>query len=180
MRIAKLFILYDSDSNPFRNLLTYATESLTLRKSIIAVAARHFANAGQSFDQIEDALSPRYVNANLDALHFKRQTIQALSSSLSHPEHSRKDETMATILLLIFLDLLESGIDGWKYHLRGAEGLINLSHALLGSGAGENCSTDTPQAIDETRRFVARQFALYGSPFIHSPSYPSANIMVCR
>ncbi|KAJ5554030.1 hypothetical protein N7513_003989 [Penicillium frequentans] len=160
VRIAKLFILYDSESNPFRNLLTYATESLTLRKSIIAVAARHFANAGQSFDQVEDALSPRYVNANLDALHFKRQTIQALSLSLSHPEYSRKDDTMATILLLIFLDLLESGIDGWKYHLRGAEGLLNLSHALLESGASENHSTDPSQAIDETRRFVARQFAL--------------------
>ncbi|KAJ5987284.1 hypothetical protein N7451_011649 [Penicillium sp. IBT 35674x] len=160
VRIAKLFILYDSENNPFRNLLTYATESLTLRKSIIAVAARHFANAGRSFHQIEDALSPRYVSANLDALHFKRQTIQALSSSLSHPEESRKDETIATILLLIFLDLLESGIDGWKYHLRGAEGLLSLSHALLESGAGENYRTGPSQATDETSRFFARQFAL--------------------
>ena len=165
MRIAKLYILYDSENNPFRNLLTHATESSSLRKSIIAVAARHFANAGQSFDQVEDALSPRYVNANLDALHFKRQTIQALSSSLSNPEKSRKDETMATILLLIFLDLLESGVDGWKYHLRGAEGLLNLSHALLESGAGEDFSTNQSQAMDETSRFVARQFALYASPF---------------
>ncbi|KAJ6109350.1 hypothetical protein N7486_001584 [Penicillium sp. IBT 16267x] len=160
LRIAKLYILYDSESNPFRNLLTHATESSTLRNSIIAVAARHFANSGQPFDQAEDALCPRYVNANVDALHFKRKTIQALSSSLSHPESSRKDETMATVLLLIFLDLLESGIDGWKHHLRGAEGLLSLSHALLESGASENPSIDPPQAIDETRRFVARQFAL--------------------
>ncbi|KAJ5219484.1 uncharacterized protein N7498_001583 [Penicillium cinerascens] len=68
-----------------------------------SVAARHYANAGHSFDRTEDALSPRYVNANLDALHFKRQTIQALSSSLSHPDSSQKDEVMASILLLIFL-----------------------------------------------------------------------------
>jgi hypothetical protein len=163
VRIAKLFILYDSDSNPFRNLLTHAAGSLTLQKSIIAVAARHYANAGQSYDRTEDALSPRYVNANLDALHFKRQTIQALSSSLSHPDSSQKDEVMASILLLIFLDLLESGIDGWKHHLRGAEGLLDLSRALLDSGAGEHSITGPSQAIDETRRFIARQFALYAS-----------------
>lgn len=71
---------------------------------------------------------------------------------------------MATILLLIFLDLLESGIDGWKYHLRGAEGLLNLSHALLESGLSENSSTSLSKATDETRHFVARQFALYALP----------------
>ncbi|OGM44250.1 hypothetical protein ABOM_007738 [Aspergillus bombycis] len=132
----------------------------TLRTCIVAVAARHFANTNLSFDQVDDALSPRFVTANLDALHFKKQAIQALSSSLSHLEPSGKDSTMATILLLIFLDLLESGIDGWKYHLHGAQGLVNLSHSLLERDVSGHINADPGETVKETRRFVARQFSL--------------------
>ncbi|KAJ9492738.1 hypothetical protein VN97_g540 [Penicillium thymicola] len=160
IRITKLFILYDSESNPFRSLLTYAMDNSTLRKCIIAVAARHFANTGQSFDQTDDALSPRFVNANLDALHFKKQTIKALLLSLSNLDHSQKDVIMSTILLLIFLDLLESGIEGWKYHLHGAQGLVNLSRSLLEPGASGYANSNPGETVQETRRFVARQLSL--------------------
>jgi hypothetical protein len=134
---------------------------LTLQNCILAVAARHFANTGQSFDDTEGSLSPRFVGANLDALHFKKQTIKALSSSLSHPELSKKDAIASTILLLIFLDLLESGIDGWRYHLRGAEGLVNFSHSLLDPVASGSSKDGPGDTIRETRHFVARQFSLY-------------------
>ncbi|KAF9252791.1 transcriptional regulator family: Fungal Specific TF [Penicillium roqueforti] len=137
LRVAKLFILYD-----------------------IAVAARHFANAGQSFDQVSDGLSPRFINANLDAFHFKQQAIKALSLSLSHPEPSQKDAIMPAILLLIFLDLLESGIEGWKYHLRGAEGLVNLSHSMLESSDSKSINGNPGETVEETRRFITRQFSL--------------------
>lgn len=142
-------------------------DNSTLRKCIIAVAARHFANTGQSFDQT-DALSPRFVNANLDALHFKKQTINALLLSLSNPDHSQKDVIMSTILLLIFLDLLESGIDGWKYHLHGAQGLVNLSRSLLEPSASGYVNSNPGETVQETRRFVARQLSLYGSSSILS------------
>lgn len=136
-----------------------------LRKCIIAVAARHFANTGQSFDQIGHALCPRFVNANLDALHFKKQTIKKLSFSLSLPRlgTSQKDEILATILLLIFLNLLESGMEEWKYHSHGAEGFANISRSLLAAGVSEHVNSDTRETADETRRFIAQQFLLYVS-----------------
>ena len=62
----------------------------TLRMCIVAVAARHFANTNRSFDHIED-VSCQFVNANLDALHFKRKAIKALSSSLNCLEPSQQD-----------------------------------------------------------------------------------------
>ncbi|KAH8431616.1 uncharacterized protein LDX57_009273 [Aspergillus melleus] len=127
---------------------------------IIAVAARHFANTGRSFDQTDDASSPRMVNANVDALHFKRQAIKALLSSLYRPKPSQKDGIMATILLLIFLDILESGIDGWKYHLHGAEGLVNISQSMLDPGASQHVNGNPGETVEETRRFIARQFSL--------------------
>lgn len=149
-------------------------DNSTLRKCIIAVSARHFANTGQSFDQTHDALSSRFVNANLDALHFKKQTINALLLSLSNPEPSQKDAIMSTILLLIFLDLLESGIEGWKYHLRGAEGLVNLSRSLLEPSASEYINNNPGETVRETRRFVDRQLSLYAS----LSSLPSIYIVI--
>lgn len=70
---------------------------------------------------------------------------------------------MSTILLLIFLDLLESGIEGWKYHLHGAEGLVNLSRSLLGPSTSEYVNNNPGETVRETRRFIARQFSLYVS-----------------
>ncbi|KAJ5967656.1 hypothetical protein N7501_003904 [Penicillium viridicatum] len=175
IRITKLFILYDSESNPFRSLLTYAMDNSTLRKCIIAVAARHFANTGQSFEQTDDALSPRFVNANLDALHFKKQTINSLLLSLCNPKPSQNDAIMSTILLLIFLDLLESGIEGWKYHLHGAKGLVNLSCSLLEPTPSEYVNSNPGDTVHETRRFVARQLSLvstFGGALSGSKSSP--------
>lgn len=163
-RICKLYILYDSDSNPFRNLLSYTLENSALQKSIIALAARHFANTGHSFNQIDAIVSTRFDKAHLDALLFKKQAIEALSRSLSHVDKSEKDATMATILLLIFLDLLESGIDGWNFHLRGVKGLFNLYWSLIEPGYSGNTNNDPGDTIQETRRFIASQFSLYVSP----------------
>lgn len=159
-RICKLFILYDSERNPFRHLLSYALEDSTLQQCILALAARHFANTGKSFDQANLAVSLRFAHAKMDAIHFKRQTIGALSRQLTHPELGKKDPTMATILLLIFLDLLESGIDGWDYHLQGAKSLVTLYQSLTGPCASSE-SEDPGDTAHEMRRFIDRQFSLY-------------------
>jgi hypothetical protein len=151
--------LYDSDSNPFRNLLLYALEDVALQKSVVALAARHFVNTGYSFDAVAD-ISPRFLKAKFDALRFKKQTIEALSSSLSHAESCDQDATLATILLLIFLDLLESGIDGWSFHLQGAKGLHILSRSLVESGSSGNVDSDRGDTAREIRQFITRQLSL--------------------
>ncbi|KAJ5668450.1 uncharacterized protein N7477_007020 [Penicillium maclennaniae] len=159
-RICKLYILYDSDSNPFRNLLPYALEDSALRKSIVALAARHFANTGHSFDQVDADISPQFVNANLDALFFKKQTLEALSLSLSHAEHCKTTATWATILLLIFLDLLESGIDGWSIHLQGAKGLHIVYKSLVESDFSSHFDNVRGETAHEIRQFIAKQLSL--------------------
>lgn len=159
-RVCKLYILYDSDGNPFRNLLSYALGDVALQKSIIALASRHFANTGYSFDQIEASISHRFAKAELDALQSKKQAIDALSRSLSHTESYKKDATLAAILLLIFLDLLESGIDGWSFHIQGAK----VIHQLLAE-LGSNCNVgiDRGETAMEIRQFITRQLFLYAS-----------------
>lgn len=168
-RVCKLYILYDSDSNPFRKLLPYALEDVALQKSIVALAARHFANTGYSFDRVEANSSHRYERAELSALQFKKQSIDALSRSLSRTESCNKDATLASILLLIFLDLLESGIDGWSLHIQGAK----VIHQLLAQlGSHGNTEVDRGDTATEMRQFITRQLFLCASSLsIHLKSY---------
>lgn len=165
VRICKLFILCDSDSNPFRNLLTYAVDDTSLQKCIIAVSARHFTNTGQSFDQTNANMAPRFVVANLDALHFKRQTIQAVTRALNGHEVAPRDTLLASIFLLIFLDLLESGMDGWNHHICGARGLVNIGSSLLDPGHNQTAKRETKKncgdMVTDTRSFISRQLNLY-------------------
>lgn len=160
--------MYDSDSNPFRKLLPYALEDVALQKSIVALAARHFANTGYSFDRIEPISSHRHEKAELFALQSKKQSIDALSCSLSRIESCKKDATLAAILLLIFLDLLESGIDGWSLHIQGAK----VIHQLLAElGSDGNIKTSRGETATEIRQFIARQLFLYAIFFDRLKSY---------
>ncbi|KAJ5767274.1 uncharacterized protein N7511_004890 [Penicillium nucicola] len=157
-RICKLFIVYDSDKNPLRSLIPYGMKEPILQKAILALAARHHVNSGQPFHQLQAPTSPDLINANRDALLFKHQAMEALSRALgnANSDSSKKDTTVASIFLLIFLDLLESGSDGWNFHLEGAKSLIS-SRRLMGD-TGIN---DGPgQTIQEIRGFIAKQIHL--------------------
>lgn len=62
---------------------------------------------------------------------------------------------MASIFLLIFLDLLESGSDRWNVHIEGAKSLIALLDQPMGPG-------DYPgQTVQELRNFIAKQIYQY-------------------
>lgn len=137
----------------------------TLQYSIIAVASRHFANSAISFDHPTDSISHQSIGANLDALRFKKKIFEGLRLDLSCTDLSDHVATMATILLLIFLDLLESGIDGWKCHVQGARQLVNLSHSLIATGAVlESRHDDATGMVAETKQFLFHQFSLYVHP----------------
>jgi hypothetical protein len=124
-------------------------------KALLALAARHHVNKGQSFHEPESPTSPQLVNANRHALAFKHQAMEALSKSLSDPKLSKQDTTVASIFLLVFLDLLESGSDGWNYHLEGAKNLIASTYPQSGSQAGINHGPG--QTVQEIRAFITKQ-----------------------
>lgn len=157
-RICKLFIVYDSDKNPFRNLIPLGMKDPVLLKALLAMAARHYANTGQSFHQLDKPTSPSLINANRDALLFKHQAMESLSHSIRDKNLSNQDTTVASIFLLIFLDLLESGSDGWNFHLEGAKNLIASTYkhsedqAVINHGPGET--------VREIRHFILKQIYL--------------------
>jgi hypothetical protein len=157
-RICKLLIVSDSDKNPLRNLIPLGLSDSVLRKAIIALAARHLANAGQSFNQIDDTISSEIICSTHDALLYKHHAIDALSRVIGNPNESQKETTVASIFLLILLDVLESGCGGWNFHLEGAKSFITSHQSQMGIVAG--ISHGPSQTLLGLRDFLTRQIHL--------------------
>ncbi|GAQ09868.1 hypothetical protein ALT_7189 [Aspergillus lentulus] len=151
-RICKLFIVYDSNQNPFRSLVSLAVKDPLLLSAVLALAARHRANEGRTFNGSEAPI-PWMDNAQQDALVFKHQAIQGLSQIVGDPESCRTDSTIASIFLLIFLDLVESGNDRWNAHLEGAKTLLSLNKSL-------SQVNDPGRTVQEIRNFITKQIYL--------------------
>lgn len=165
-RICRLFIVYDSEKNPFRTLIPLALTDEALFKAAAALAARHKANSGRSFYDDGSVVEVGPRDRHYDALLFKQQAIQRLASDLSDAKSCAKDTTMASIFLLIFLDLLESGRDRWNYHLEGLKRLLEINPLL--SGTETTPVQDPGRTILDIRSFITRQMYLY----VPHPSSP--------
>jgi hypothetical protein len=61
---------------------------------------------------------------------------------------------VATVFLLVFLDLLESGCDQWNYHLEGAKSLLALTP-----------TEDPGRTVQRLRQFITKQIHLYAFSF---------------
>ncbi|KAL4945635.1 hypothetical protein BDV06DRAFT_209366 [Aspergillus oleicola] len=146
--ICQLFIVYDSDNNPFRSLISIALGDKVLLDAILALAARHWANLEQPFstDNVESVSTS--TGTDREALRFKHRAIQGLANCIT-PQNSYQDGTVASVFLLVFLDLLESGCDKWNYHLKGAKSLMALKP-----------SHDPGRSIERVRNFIIKQIHL--------------------
>ncbi|KAE8415433.1 fungal-specific transcription factor domain-containing protein [Aspergillus pseudocaelatus] len=153
-QICKVFIVYDSEENPFRRLISLAVNNSVLMKAVLALAARHRAHSGYSFENAVVGSSPDLLQIHQDALVFKHQAIQGLTHALNNPTISEQDTTVASIFLLIFLDLLESGSDKWNFHLEGAKRLItNGQLHKLQAGKPQ----DPGRTVEQIRKFIIKQ-----------------------
>ncbi|KAB8255852.1 fungal-specific transcription factor domain-containing protein [Aspergillus pseudonomiae] len=153
-QICKVFIVHDSEENPLRRLISLAVNDSLLLKAVLALAARHRANSGYSFGNAVVEASPDLRQIHQHALVFKHQAIQGLTHALNDPTISEQDTTVASIFLLIFLDLLESGSDKWNFHLEGAKRLITngqLHEVQAGS------SKDPGRTVEQIRKFIIKQ-----------------------
>lgn len=154
--------MYDSDQNPFRNLISLALSDSTLLKAILALAARHHANKRYLFRQPLLATFPASSNSDKDALLYKCQAIHGLSLALNDAVSRRQDTIAASIFLLVFLDLLESGCDRWNFHLEGAKNLIASIWPSSGLEIGNE--QDPGRTVQAIRSFITRQIYLYVYP----------------
>ncbi|KAL4969826.1 Zn(II)2Cys6 transcription factor [Aspergillus stella-maris] len=147
-QICQLFIVYDSENNPFRNLISIALGDTILLNAVLALAARHRANQQQPFSTKAQVSVSASTHIDQEALRFKYRAIQGLSKSIN-AQHSYQDETVASVFLLVFLDLLESGCDQWNHHLEGAKSLMTLRP-----------SHDPGRTVERVRKFIMKQIHL--------------------
>lgn len=141
--MCKDFVFSQTDKNMLKDLVPFSLNDSALQKSLIALAARHLANRGQSFYQVDAIVSQDSTKANRQAFVFKQQAMQALLKTLSDPVELNNDRTRASIFLFILLDLMESGSSGWDSHLEGAKRLLYLN---------QSTSKVTGRALPEQKR----------------------------
>ncbi|RAK96580.1 uncharacterized protein BO80DRAFT_496932 [Aspergillus ibericus CBS 121593] len=157
--VCKLFIMYDSNRNPLRKLIPAALEEPVLLMSVVALSAQHMANTARRFYSSDGAtyVGAESADAHHSALHYKYQAIQGLSRAVNDARLCRRDLTVASAFLLIFLDLLESGSDNWNFHLEGIKSLINSISQSEGPHTAQHGMEAT---VQELRDFIVRQMYL--------------------
>lgn len=103
-------------------------------------------------------MSLEISKTNRDALSLKHRAIKALCGALRGPVELERDATIASVYILILLDLLESGSSGWQEHLEGARALsepiqpqTEITPALV---------SDSPRGSHDLRSFLLQKLYL--------------------
>ncbi|KZL85089.1 c6 finger domain-containing protein [Colletotrichum incanum] len=134
--------IYEENSvNPFRQFLPLMQSSPLVHHTIVSLAAHHrarcatplrwprrlsYCSNGSSKAEMSynDMVSTQMLTSAhyASALDHKRRAIQHLRQALKSADYS--DSVIVSTLLLIWVELLESGYKSWRYHLDGMRGLL--------------------------------------------------------
>ncbi|KAF2670836.1 hypothetical protein BT63DRAFT_370661 [Microthyrium microscopicum] len=124
-QVCKDLVLQDvHEHNPFRDLLSLTGDYLVLREIIIANSALHFANVTKKGTLKCNIGSASPSEAYKDALVAKQQALRLLSDALSSGDFRNSAIILASMMLFIKFELLDSGRNGWRFHTEGARQLM--------------------------------------------------------
>lgn len=140
-----MFLVNDA-RNPYTQAITMIGASPALANAILAVAACHCAHGAtgsplfsllngraQRLTPSTPILFPTNTSSASTFSHsdllnqyllLKHKSLRHLSSALESPDGCRQNATLATILFLALLELLESGAGFWSVHIEGAKKLL--------------------------------------------------------
>lgn len=123
--VCKDLVLHDLPTqNPFRNLLPLSGDYPVLQHIIVAIAALRLANVTEERPLTRDARRGPSSEAYKDALVAKHRALRLLSEALTNSDSTNSDVVLASIMLFIKFELLDSGRDGWRFHTEGARQLM--------------------------------------------------------
>lgn len=143
--VCKDFVLYDiAKENPFRELIPLCHYHPILLQIIVANSALHMSNARQKTLATEMKIKPDCHQAGLsgsthsslytfqptrsynDALLAKQRALVFLKCALADISVTEFDVTVATVLLFVEFELIDSGRDEWRHHIIGARTIIEV------------------------------------------------------
>lgn len=135
-------VLYDAPySNPFRTLIPLTPYYPCLFQIIIATSALHMSNASKgnlaassinsTYGESEYSLvlkSFKFSSENHGdyALKAKHQALGLLNLAINNMRPEDLDGILATVLLFVQFEIMDSGQNLWKDHIRGAKALIGM------------------------------------------------------
>ena len=125
IQVCKDLVLRDMPKqNPFRDLLPLSGHHAVLQHIIIANSALHLANATKSDALTRDTRWESSSEAYKDALVAKNKALRLLSEALANRDSASLDFVLASIMLFIKFELLDSGTNEWRFHTEGARQLM--------------------------------------------------------
>ena len=124
-QVCKDLVLRDlPKQNPFRDLLPLSVNHSILQHIIIANSALHLANVRANGHLTRDIPQGPSLKTYKDALIAKHKALILLSEVLTNSDSINSDVVLASIMLFIKFELLDSGRDGWRFHTEGARQLM--------------------------------------------------------
>jgi hypothetical protein len=126
------FVVYDSDQNPFRDVIPLTQKHPVLLQIVIANSAIHMLNVSQPFSTSEKGDQKRLSDSRrceshklyYDALTAKQQALNMLRQNLAQKTSMDVDVTLAVIILFINLELMDAGQADWIHHIDGGRLLV--------------------------------------------------------
>lgn len=116
----------------------------------IASSLQHFPK--RQISTSSDSSISQQAKSYSDALTAKQRALSLLKSALNDMQTKDIDIILATILLFIELELIDSGKDTWKLHMTGARKVLDVM-----CGLGD--PTDT--AKRRLRSFLISNYLMY-------------------
>lgn len=123
-KVCQDLVLHDlPSSNPFRDLIVMSGNHPVLQHIIIANSALHLANATLQ-GSLRRTRPSRSLEIYNTALSAKHGALLYLSEALTHRHSMNSDVILASIMLFIMFELLDSGTNDWRFHIDGARQLM--------------------------------------------------------
>lgn len=140
-RSCSVLVLRDSVSkNPFKTVIPLIGSSPSVLSAMMAISTCHFAHeitrmpicspsrvlgGGLQQEMIAFSNSTAATSKVLGSFFFwKHRALQQLAEAMSAPTEQLKVSTLATAILLLVLELWESGAESWNIHLEGVKRLL--------------------------------------------------------
>ncbi|KAI6360752.1 hypothetical protein MCOR25_006639 [Pyricularia grisea] len=120
---AECILYYDDNTNPYKQFIQLSVDGNLMHHVVVALAAHHLAGSTTP-PGLPNSTSKYFP----DALVHKNKAMRHLRSALMSGDNS--DAVVAACLLLIWIELLESGLSVWRYHLDGMIGLLSARKAI--------------------------------------------------
>ena len=129
-------MLVDGLQNPYRDVISLVGTSKAVVNAIMAVASCHATHSKAGYPVFLNPASRAFDVSTVSEINrsvmFKQKTLVCLADATLEPLQTSKASILASIILLMLLELYEGGAGTWSVHLEGAKQRLDAGTANNG------------------------------------------------